>query len=223
MTTYTWPSSLIPNSSALQWMDNSARFVSPLSGATRTVSRPGGRWRLSMTFSNLTRTQAQLLEAFLWRLDGSAHRAVIPDHAYRRQATATGTPVVSGGSQTGRVLLTSGWTAGQTVMKAGDRFSVGYEMYVVASDAVASDGTQVLTDEDGVTLYDESSPQAPIYVEAGAVQLYLTAPLRSSPANGASLEVTTPVAKYMLADRVEVAAVPGVFKSLQVVFEEAVE
>jgi hypothetical protein len=219
MTTYTWPANVYPNSSTLSWIDNTARFQSPFSGATRTVNRPGGRWRMSMSFRAKTAEDAQALEAFLWRLDGATHRATIPDFAYRRQGTGAGTPVVDGAGQTGRVLLTSGWTAGQTVLKAGDRVTIAGQMLVVALDVVSSGGSGIyLLDEDGDQILDESSQ--PILVESGGAQLFLTHSLRSSPADGAAIEVTLPTATYMLADQFEVAAEPGVFKALTVEFEE---
>jgi hypothetical protein len=216
---YTWPSSLIPNASALEWIDNTARFVSPFSGATRTVNRPGGRWRLSMSFRARKPETAQQLEAFLWRLDGGTHRAIIPDYAYRRQGVGGGTPVVDGAGQTGRTLLTSGW-AGSATIKAGDRFTLNGQMHVIAQDATASGGGYLL-DEDGDQILDESSQ--PILVEEGGMQLFLAHAMRVSPADGAALNITLPTATYMLADRFDVAAEPGVFKALTVEFEEVIE
>jgi hypothetical protein len=216
---YIWPSTLIPNASALEWIDNTARFVSPFSGATRTVNRPGGRWRLSMSFRARKPETAQQLEAFLWRLDGGTHRAIIPDYAYRRQGTGSGTPVVEGGSQSGRTLLTAGWS-GAATMKAGDRFTLNGQMHVVAQDATASGGGFLL-DEEGNQLLTEA--EEPILIEEGGMQLFLAHAMRVSPTNGAALNITTPTAKYMLADRFDVAAEPGVFKALTVEFEEVIE
>lgn len=222
MTTYTWPSALKPASCTLEWQDNTARFVSPFSGATRTVNRPGGRWRLSMTFPPMKPETAQTLEAFLYRLDGGTHRAIIPDYSYQRQATGTGTVTVKGAGQTGRVVLTSGWTAGQTVMKAGDRFTLDGQMHVVVADAVASGGVDVyLLDEEGAQILDESSQ--PILIESGDCQLFLAHAMRESPADGAAISYTEPTAKYMLAERFEFNAVPGVIKTVQVVFDEVIE
>lgn len=194
MTDYTWPSTLYPNADSLLWQDASATFRSPLGGTVRTVNRTGGRWKLSMQFSALTSDQAQTLEAFLFRLDGVTHRAVIPCFSYRRQATITGTVVVSGASQTGTSLVTSGWAQNTTVMKAGDRFTVENNMYVVVADATAA---------------------------AGVATLSLHTILRSSPANGASINYSAPTARYLLAEPAQVAAMPGVFKSLALEFDEA--
>ena len=232
MTTYTWPANIYPSTSTLQWMDNSARFVSPLSGATRTVNRPGGRWRLTMSFQARKPATAQTLEAFLFRLEGATHRAVIPDFAYERQGTGGGveaspvyTPVVDGAGQTGRTLLTTGWAPGEVVLKAGDRVTVNGQMLVLAEDCTSSGtpGDQYLKDENGNILYTEDSPQQPILINSGGAQLILTHSLRSSPADAAALTVIQPVATYMLAERFEIAAEPGVIKALEVVFEEVIE
>src|SRR5690554_2355769 len=104
MTDYTWPSALVPTTSALTWIDNTAEFRSPLSGTTRTESRPGGRWSLMMTFSNLKNQTGpnpiHQLEAFLFRLNGKQHRAIIPDPSYRRSfpTVPTSSVYVDGGS-----------------------------------------------------------------------------------------------------------------------------
>lgn len=197
MTTYVWDSTIYPSASSLTWLDNSARFESALSGATRTVNRPGGRWRLSMTFNVRKPAEAQKIEAFLWRLNGGTHRAQIKDFSYERQGTGAGTPLVKGASQTGYSLLTDGWSNSQTVLKAGDRVTVNNQMLLIATDAT-SDGS-------------------------GNCTLTLAHPLRSSPADNASIEKASPYAIYILAETVESAAVPGVFKTIEAVFEEAVE
>lgn len=232
MTTYTWPSNIYPSRSTLQWMDNSAKFVSPLSGATRTVNRPGGRWRLTMQFQARRPDEMQRLEAFLYRLEGSTHRATIPDYAYERQGTGGGVSAspqsiirVDGAGQTGRTLLTDGWAAGELVLKAGDRVTVNGQMLVLAEDCYSSGspGDQYLRDEAGNILYDESSPQQPILIQTGVTPLILTNSLRSSPADNALVEVLQPVATYMLAERFEIAAEPGVIKALECIFEEAID
>ena len=46
MSDYTWPSSVIPTSSEWRLLANTAAFISPLSGMTRTLSRGGDRFTL---------------------------------------------------------------------------------------------------------------------------------------------------------------------------------
>jgi|DEB0MinimDraft_3_1074331.scaffolds.fasta_scaffold46513_2 hypothetical protein len=196
MTTYTWDTGIYPTATSLAWLDNSARFQSALSGATRTVNRPGGRWRMTMSFQARKPVEAQKIEAFLWRLDGATHRAQLIDFSYERQGTGSGTPLVKGASQTGYSLITDGWSNSQTVLKAGDRFTVNNQLLLVATDAT-SDGS-------------------------GNCTITLAHPLRSAPADNAPLTVTNPYGIFYLVEQVETAAQPGVFKSIDAVFEEEV-
>lgn len=193
MTDYTWPSALCAQATSLTWLDASARFVSPLSGAVRSITRAGGRWALTMEWSAADSETAQQIEAFLWRLDGASHRAIVPDYGYVRQGTGQGTPVVDGDDQTGYTLATSGWTTEGVVLRTGDRFTIGYDMYVLAQDATAS---------------------------SGDADLVLTQPLRWSPADTEPLEIDRPYARFVLTARVTSSARPGVFKAIAVEFEE---
>jgi hypothetical protein len=45
--------------------------------------------------------------------------------------------------------------------------------------------------------------------------------LRSSPANGAAIEVSNPTARFVLVSRIASSAQPGVIKQLACEFEEA--
>jgi hypothetical protein len=82
MTDYIWPSSLVPNSSEWRLIANTASFVSPLSGTTRTLGRGGDRWACSFTFNNLSDDDRAILQAFLAQLRGQANRVYIRDHSY---------------------------------------------------------------------------------------------------------------------------------------------
>lgn len=194
MTDYTWPASVKPASSSLAWLDNTAVFQSPLSGTTRTLSRPGGRWRLTLTIQNLRDEPA--VEAFAFRLNGAEHRAVVPDFAYSRKGSGGGTPRVMGASQTGLSLITDGWPVSSTVLLAGDRIGVSGQMLVVAEDAT-TDGS-------------------------GVVTLSLANPIRTAPADNALLEIDAPTTRYILTNQASFASVPGVFKTILFEFEEAI-
>jgi hypothetical protein len=63
-----------------------------------------------------------------------------PDARTPRGA-ASGTPIVSGASQTGNSLVTSGWTTDVTgILKAGDYIEVGARYYMVVEDANSDGG-----------------------------------------------------------------------------------
>ena len=199
MTDYTWPATVTPTSSSLAWLDNTVIFQSPLSGTTRTESRPGGRWRISITVQNLKNitgadTDLKLIEAFLFKLNGAEHRAVITDSGYDRNGPGGGTPLVKGPDQTGLTLSSNGWTPVTTVLYAGDRIGVSGQMIPVVADVVSS-GT-------------------------GFVTMQLAHPIRTAPADASAIEIDNPTARFILANKPSFASVPGVFKTVLVEFEE---
>jgi len=207
VTDYTWPSTVTPSSSALTWMDNTVIFRSPISGSIRTESRPGGRWHLSLTVNNIKRiSQAsdplRLLEAFLYKLNGSEHRAVIPDFTYERVGPGTGynpptvVPSVLGAGQTGLSLSTSGWAYNTLVLYAGDRIGISGQMIPVTAN-VTSNGT-------------------------GLATISLAHPIRVAVANATPLELTAPTARFVLVNNASFASEPGVFKTTLVEFEEVI-
>ena len=201
MSDYTWPATVIPNSNALSWVDNTVVFRSPLSGTVRTESRPGGGWRLSVTVQNLKHADSQanalqLIESFLFKLNGAEHRAIINDFAYERSGPGGGTPLVWGGSQTGKSLLTDGWPNSTTVLYAGDRIGISDQMIPLAADATSNG--------------------------SGQVTLQLAHPIRTAPADNAAIEIDAPTAKYILVNNASFAATPGQFKTVLAEFEEAI-
>lgn len=197
MSDYTWPSAVIPSSAALSWLDNTVVFRSPLAGTVRTESRPGSRWSLSLTVQSLkSGINLGLLEAFLFRLDGAQHRAVIPDFGYQRVGPGGGSPVVSGAGQTGLSLTTSGWPNSTLVLYAGDRIGVSGQMIPVTAN-VTSSGT-------------------------GTATLSLAHPIRTAPSSGASIEITAPTARYILTNRASFATAAGIFKTVLAEFEEVI-
>jgi hypothetical protein len=203
MTDYTFPTTLAPSSTSLAWLDNTASFVSPLSGTTRTESRPGGRWSLTMTFQNrknLTGADDPLheLEAYIFKLNGAQNRAIIPDFGYLQSGDAANAaglePRVDGSAQTGLSLNTRNWLVGSKLL-AGDRITILNKMYVVAADATA-DGS-------------------------GDMAITLAHPIITAAADGIQIYYGTVTARYILKNNASLAATPGIFKTILVEFEEA--
>lgn len=174
MTTYTWPSAIIPSSSEWRFLSNTASFVSPLSGTTRTLSRGGDRWACTLVFNALTGANRADLQAFLARLRGQAHRVTLPDHSYYKRGALTANILVNGGSQSGVSLVCDGASAGITnAMRAGDYVTVGGYPYMVVADA-NSDGS-------------------------GNITLTLNRPLLATPADNATVNLTAPTGTFLLA------------------------
>jgi len=117
---------------------------------------------------------------FLTRLAGRTGRFYAGDPSGSTpRGTATGTPLIAGAGQSGKALLTDGWTAGiSPILRAGDYIAWNTplswrELHKVTADA-NSDGS-------------------------GAVALSITPPIRESPANDATLIVSGATCVMMLA------------------------
>lgn len=195
MTDYTWPSALIPSSSEWTYNSNTSTFVSPFTGATRTYARGGDRWSVALTFNAVKDSSLKgQLQAFLAKLRGQANRAVLPNHAYRRRGTQSADVLVNGASQTGATLNVDGATVGATLL-AGDMISVGSRFHMVVADATANG--------------------------SGQMALTLSPPLRTSPADNATVSVASPTGKFILSDnKVTWSNSPGGFIACTVEFVE---
>ena len=176
MTTLTMPTTPKVRMARFGLISTTQAFRSPLNGVVQTLELSGARWQGTWSYPPMERDQIAAWQAFLVKLRGMAGRFNGFDpKAVTPRGTATGTPAVKGGSQTGASLITDGWTAGVTgIMKAGDYFSVGGELKMVTADA-NSDGS-------------------------GDATLAFEPPLRASPSNDAPLTVTSATATMMLAD-----------------------
>lgn len=106
----------------------------------------GSAWEISGSLELLNRDQAEEYNAFIASLFGRVGTfTVTPAGSGIPRGAATGTPLVKGASQTGKVLLTDGWTPGVTgILKAGDFIQLGSgstaKLHRVLKD-VTSDGS----------------------------------------------------------------------------------
>ncbi len=166
MTTYSMPT-IGFQSASFGLIPNTKRFTSPLSGDTQHLELAGARWLATFTFKTAKRSEAAAVTAFVSNLLGGANTFYGYDpNATTPLGTGSGTPLVNGSNQVGRSLVTDGWATGQTVLKAGDYFTVNGEMKMVSAD-VTSDGS-------------------------GNATITFVPALRTSPANNAPLTITSP-------------------------------
>jgi len=194
LTTYSFPS-LTPNNTEWRLISNTAAFGDPLTGVVQTLSRPGARWAVTMSFTALDADDRATLQAFLIKLRGQENRASIYDHSHTQRGNLGGTPVVNGGSQTGTSLVTSGWSGDNPVIRAGDYFTVNGELKMVTADANHT---------------------------AGAATISFEPALRASPTNGAALTVSNPTATFMLSGNdVGWSNRPASFSGFTIEFVEA--
>ena len=101
---------------------------SPFSFAQQTYVHPGQMWRASVELPRaLTRDQAQPWISTLLGLNGKEGTFLLGDPlASVPLGSALGDPVVDGSGQSGGMLTTRGWSAGEVgVLLAGDYLQVG--------------------------------------------------------------------------------------------------
>ena len=165
---------------------NTAEFLSDLNMAVQHKAMPGARWRGVLTFTNRGREEGRQLKAFVMSLQGPSGRFDISPPDMDQQGTLLGSPVVSGGSQTGKTINTSGWTANQAdLIKAGDYFEIGGELKICTADASSN--------------------------ASGLATISFVPPIRVSPAGGSAVVVSNPLLRncYLANDNQAMVSVSG--------------
>lgn len=155
MATETFPS-LVPEAQTFGIKYNTQISTSALSGVSQVVEMPGARWRGSITFRDLTPSDAAILQTFLLKLRGSAGLFFYADQSRTSPQTAiTGSLTVESGS-TNRLVYTTpstgGFTAGDYIQIGADGDSPELKMITNVSGPPASQ--QALTVEPAIRRTD---------------------------------------------------------------------
>lgn len=114
-----------------------------ISGRRQARQIAGQYWKMTATFPPMTRTQFAPIFAFVMAQRGGFETfTVVPPVLKDGLGSAGGTPLIKGASQTGRSILTDGWTNSTTVFKAGDyvKFTGHDKVYMLTANAI-SDGS----------------------------------------------------------------------------------
>lgn len=136
-----------PATAEIGMNDAVAVFASPFTGVQQTQAFPGGDfWDATVTLPPMYRATAAPWEAFLAELRGRANVLQLSDPRYKTPlGSGAGVPVVA--AATGQnlpmttSLVTRGWTANAAgVLLAGDRFQVGYRLYMACETVNADAG-----------------------------------------------------------------------------------
>ena len=166
MTTYAFPS-VTPNSSNIEYRSNTARFVSPISGAIQTLDRGGERWIINLQYRSLKDADRAVMLAFLAKLNGQQHRFTLHNHAENNRGAFGGTPLVAGASQTGTSLNIDGCSNSITNwIREGDFFSVDGKLKICVADA-NSDGAGLLTVSFAPRILTAPANNAPLTTSSG--------------------------------------------------------
>lgn len=141
----------------------------------------GGRWWHYEIEMALTKgVDGRKLSGFFAALSGAAGRFLLVDPSAAHQVSTAGSPLVSGGSQTGNTLLSTGWEPNTTPLLSGDLFSLASgaqtRLHQLTED-VSSNATGAATLSFAPPLRESPLDQAGLNVTAPAVCLRLTSPV----------------------------------------------
>lgn len=159
---------------------------SPFTFQQQVVAHPGQRWAASVSLPPMKRQDAEYWIAFLLSLKGQVGTFLLGDPncvaAQGSASTTPGTPVVSGGGQTGGTLVIDGLPFSATgYLLPGDYIQIGSasttQLYKVL--------TQVNTDG------------------SGGATLDIWPDLRSSPADNATVVVANTKGRFRLRENVQ--------------------
>lgn len=155
--------------------------TSPFTYTQQVYKHQGQRWQADVSLPPMTRAEAEEWFSFLVKLNGQFGTFLLgdPHSAPRGSASSSaGTPVVNGASQTGSTLAIDGLPASATgYLKAGDYIQLG-----AGSTATLH---KVLNDVDSNA--------------SGEATLDIWPDLRSSPADDATVVVSSAVGLFRLA------------------------
>ena len=140
-------SGTFPTSPAFQSLavsSNQSTFVSRSISGRRQSRQIGGQyWRMRASFPPMTRAQFAPIYAFVIAQRGRYESfSVVPAVISTGQGSPAGTPLVNGADQTGRSLVTNGWSNSIAIFKAADYLKIAGndKVYMVTAD-VSSNGS----------------------------------------------------------------------------------
>lgn len=149
----------------------SGSVESPFTRQEQVQNFPGRLWEAELTLPPMRRAQAEEWLGFLLSLDGRAGTFLLGDpDATAPRGSVDGAPQIFGSGQTGRSLITSGWTPDALgVLRRGDYFQLGSgtatRLYKVVSDIDADPAGQA-TVEIWPNLRESSTNGEPLVTNA---------------------------------------------------------
>lgn len=148
----TYPSSatITFESYNLKLARKSTSLRSPFTGKRQTVNFPFAVWLFNGKYTVLQNiADIGAMRAFLTLLEGRANKFRLPVPGYAGPSTgyAGAAGLVNGANQTGKSLVTDGWTGSVPLFKAGDYFTVNDELKVISADVSSAAGAATLTFE----------------------------------------------------------------------------
>ncbi len=155
MSEHLWPMEVIPGSQSWRVVGNVGVFESPLSGAVRTVSRPGARLGCTMTVPPLKGVPRARMIQLVTSLRDRSNVVRIPDYSTTRRGSISVPELLTNNDF---INGTAGWTGSRATLSVSDR--------VMRAK------------------YDGSSGSQPAFLQAAAATPYAPYALRSFIADG---------------------------------------
>jgi hypothetical protein len=172
---------------------------SPYNGASQAQDWGGRWWSYELQFGPWRGAESRAARAFAVRLEETAGRFLFqdPTAAYTGGVEFPGDPLVAGLGQTGRTLVTDGWTPGIPIF-AGMCFSLGTDtatrFHMVTTDTIVND--------------------------LGQATLTIAPPLRESPADNAVIEWAEPKVQLRVSSGVASQIAAGAYTTFSFSAEE---
>jgi|694.fasta_scaffold26571_15 hypothetical protein len=126
MTDFILPTDLV--ASDVEWtiFDNSAVFQSPLSGAVRTVSRPGNRWGVRAIYRAVSGQKRRRLLSIIAALRGRSNRLYFTDPSYTLAGSLSCPELLSNNAAT---VNTTGWTSSNAELEISADSHFGLRLF----------------------------------------------------------------------------------------------
>jgi hypothetical protein len=173
-----------PSHWTLEQIINDEMFVS-VTGSVQTQGRTGSRWRLVLTYLNLTGTRRLTMDGHAFELKGRRNRlkVLMSNLGYTRSGAGGGTPLLNGGHTAGGVtLVIDGATAAVTNwLKGGDFLTIGNELKIVTQNCTTV---------------------------AGATTINIWPELHANYADNAPVDITAPFGVYLLSSPISISGMP---------------
>jgi hypothetical protein len=168
MATITFPTSPKPAGMTWKLIMPSQNNVSGWTGARQVLASNRGWWECQLTLPPIVgASSVSPWRSFIAKARGMTNDFQVPVDP-TAQSSAPQTPQVNGASQIGRSLTTDGWPTSTTVLIAGQYVTINNQLLQLTAD-VTSDGS-------------------------GNATIEFEPPIRSAPADNASIEYKNPYA-----------------------------
>lgn len=99
---------ITPRDTEWQYIGAGGAFFSATSGVGQTISRPGGRWEVTLTYPPLSAADRAKMKAFVASLDGQSNRFYLHDHSYSLRGSFDDAEMVSNWDFSNGI---TGWTS----------------------------------------------------------------------------------------------------------------